>query len=183
MTETVETVERGEFRSVIEWDACPDAPYDDGGSPIFVLPFRHYPPSQVEEITSYRVPAGMVDACERWQREPDTLERFLRIFYGCRTFIWVETRDASYLTTDPAVWRAAMGSDDARPDLTEWRAYLDGETFVVSVERRETWHADSDPELTRETWETVDSLAGLYGIEYARETAAEMLETAGEGDA
>jgi hypothetical protein len=60
---------------------------------------------------------------------------------------------------------------------TEWRAWADGDMYGVVVENRHTgttvWDDGGIDEV--EQWRQVDSLWGLYGHDYAADTARELL--------
>jgi hypothetical protein len=61
--------------------------------------------------------------------------------------------------------------ETSAPEAEEWRAYVDGEVYFVSVERARYDDAGAFLE-----WDTVDGpVGGHYGEEYAQQAALEML--------
>jgi hypothetical protein len=187
-SETIET--RGDFRVRIVIDEDADKPYDDGGSPIIRIDRRREQAEQVTDVTSYEVADGLVAAARRWSHEPDLFERYARIFHGVTAIKWYDPHDGdyTYVTCDPAHWRAAMGLTDeymaAHPDvdfnltggLTEWRAWCEGEVYGYVVEHLEHYTSDTEPTRRLNRWEDIDSLFGLYGHEYAEQAAREALD-------
>ena len=176
--ETLET--REDYRVVLAIHEQPEAPYNDGGFPVIQMPhvpgYRGNNVAQLTELTSYILPASLVEAAAKWHHEPDTLERFARIFYGATSFAWADDidRDASYIALNPADWRESVGVDADNPaELDEVRAWLTGEVYGYEIQVRVNWSPNVDGFDPKETWETIDSLWGLYGREYARETALE----------
>lgn len=187
------TLQDGDLRAVILLDEYPDAPYFDGGDPIF--------DERGEQVYGARGP--LVDRVgeayaktltsryygREWEQE--TFERYVRIFHD-GSVSWV--RSSTYQGGDdyavvalPALRREMGCSDELvnrEPEAGEWQAYLDGEVFGVCVERRvnvETVIRSVGGEVIREVvhedWESVEDSGvwGHYGDEYAVESAMEML--------
>lgn len=182
------TSEDGKYRALIVGDLWPSEPYDDGGSPILRIETGWYAErvEQVEEITSYRVHSQIIEAASRWARhEPETFERYLRIFHGVTK---VETYDARrgggdfiYVTFDPKDWRDEVGAPEGSIGMEEWRAYCEGDVYGVVVEKNVTWRPvdPEDGDDTMDTWIDVDSCWGYYGFgEYVQEAAREALAEA-----
>lgn len=162
-------------RIVIEIDYDHDAPYDEGSFPVLWIEYGRAA-IQDDRLTSYRVDPLLIDAWEREQRNRlphGAFERYARIFHGCTAFAYRTDRDGVYVALDPASWREAMGIDDkwtGHPEYSanmfgDFDAYLDGECYMALVQEK-CDHGD---------WHTVDSLGGLYGAEWAREAALEMV--------
>lgn len=176
------------FRARIVADTDPQEPYDDGSVPIIQLDYSRswgtYNAAQVTGITSYTLPRGIVDAARRWGKDVDTFTRYARIFHGVtrvETYGPNVSTDYTYLALDPADWRDEVGASveavAAQDDLmSEYRAYLEGDTYGVIVEKSETWrNVATDDE--RDDWAEVDACWGFYGDAdgYVTDRAREMI--------
>jgi hypothetical protein len=184
MSEVLAT--RGDLRVRLVLDDCADEPYDGGRSPILRLyPLRSWGGWRAEYIDSIGAytPAAadhIMTAAQKWAADPDLFERYLRMFHGTTTVQWYDGRrgggDFVYVTFDTADWRAHYDLSDhiaALVDLSDWRAYCEGDVYGYIVEQRATWQRTNpagEVVDTRETWEPVDSYWGFYGHQYA-ETA------------
>ena len=217
--------ERDGLRVRLVLDDGPSEPYDDGGSPLLRLKFgdfysltRWAGAEQVTEITSYVVDDGIIEAAARWwAEESDVFERYLRAFHGTTEVKWYDSRDGdyAYVTFDTADWRAEMGLTDeylashagiVLADMTEWRAYVEGDVYGYVVERLAPVVDQDDLTYARETlggdaryddvvtlaegragiacaegvgvWVEVEdgSLWGLYGTDYAVKAAYEAFD-------
>lgn len=115
----------------------------------------------------------------------DTAMRWARIFHRV-TVVYDDRADALYYL--PKSTRAEYERGDYAAHTAEhwggsldaamranlegwvdtWRQWADGEVYVIALERRVTWHRDeladvpADAPRTRQTWETVDSIGGVY---------------------
>jgi len=93
--------------------------------------------------------------------------------------------DYTYVTYDDAAWREWAGAPEGSANMSEYRAYAEGDVWGWVVEKRVTWHAD-DPDCgDRETWEHVDSCWGYYGRngangEYLEQCARDALADAAQ---
>lgn len=169
---------QGDLRVRIERDEHPIEPYDDGMAPIVDLDNGE----QLRDLTSYRVPDQVEEACGRWADDPDVLERYLRIFHGATTVQWFDS-DHRYVAFDTAHWRKAVGITDGLVQIqtedlfSDWRAYCEGDAWVTVVEERVDWQRVGSDEM-RETWEAVEIIGGYYGEEYAEEAARDALRNA-----
>jgi hypothetical protein len=121
----------------------------------------------------------------------ELLTRYLRIHFGASTvrFGHLGSVQGSPLAVffDTADWRAASGwvpgmpGDPAAESRHQWQQWADGDVYGVIIERLATgvttWD-DGSSETARE-WRRLDDdsadMWGLYGIDYAREYAAETL--------
>lgn len=183
---TTETIysEDGEYRVRLVRDAYADEPYNDGGSPILRFEVARAWPwcraEQVTEITSHVVDDQIIEALTRWWDRCDNFERYMRIFHGTTGIEWYapSRSGAEYVSFDTSAWRAEVGAEAGAVDMSEWKAYCDGDVYGYVVERRVPWTRDGeDPtEVVMVTWEEVDSLWGHYGIEYAEKSAREALD-------
>ena len=80
---------------------------------------------------------------------------------------WIEVADGPDGTPDPA--------ECLRSEVEEYEAWADGDVYWYVLEHRADWSrtlANGTSE-TREGWETVESLAGLIGYDYACHAANE----------
>lgn len=210
MSYTVETITLDEyphFRARIVTDEYPDAPYDDGSSPIVRVAYsrRHdgWEAEQVDSGTSHRIDSGIEDAAAKWGDDVDKFERYLRIFHGTTAIKWFDSGDFSCVTFDTAVWREEMGLTEAHlaahpevrdglANMDEYRAYIEGDVYGIVIEKLVQWvklagdqpifQNDDGSDGIREEWEDVDSFFGFYGDVdgYVTETAREMLKDAAE---
>lgn len=171
--------ERNGYRVKKVIDTNPGEPYDDGGTPIIMFdgkPLRgtdHRGISQVENITSYRVPPRIVKAARKFWLDYSPseayaiFERYLRAFHGATSVEWARGYswgEPTYVTFTTPEWAEKVGaSETATADMTQWKAYLEGDVYGIVVEREDTWLKSDDHEITMTTWEEVDSVWGFYG--------------------
>jgi len=172
----------GRFRVGIVLDDYPDAPFDDGASPVLELSWRgtRWIARDVEHGT-YRFDPYVLESFVRaYAVSLELLHRYARITLGATTFDYCDTRDCVYVTCDPAEWRESVGAPEGAASLAEWRAYVEGDVWGIVVQRRTVW--TSDDGRTCESWDTVNSLWGFYGLDsqrdYVESTARELLESA-----
>ena len=185
---------RGDFRVRIVQDATDRAPDYDGASPILQLEGSRWGTSNVEQVihtTDWVTPDNIDVAAKRWAAELDTFERYLRIFYGVTDFQQYGTDGATYVTFDPAAWRAYCEIAQTGPgtaDMSEWIAYLEGDVFGIIVERKvvetttiSTTSGGVVRTDTNEAWSEVESVWNFYGdTDYLYDTAVEMLSDLAE---
>lgn len=180
--------ERGNLRARIEVQEAPDEPYDGCGSPLLRFNVRTrgdvWDVQQVETITSYRVDPRILQAARRFgPQEP--FERYLRIFHGVREIVsYTSGRDWTYMTFDPAAWRAAIGLREedlatlkpgSLANMDQYKAWCEGDVQGYIIEKRVTWRREDSAE-TMDTWEQVDSCWGYYGEpDYVEQVAREAL--------
>lgn len=73
------------------------------------------------------------------------------------------------------------GPEAAKGTADDWQSYLDGEVYVLTVERREqahtvrTFEGETVADEEDEVWTDLDTVGGYYGDEYAEQAAREML--------
>lgn len=178
--ETVWTSEDGRARVILVMDESPEAPYDDGGSPILRVSsdcWGRFRAEQITDVTSYRLPDDIAAACEHYGPQGgDRFARYLRIWHGVTvidSYGINNTRavDDNFLTFDPTDWRDQVGAAAGSISLDEWRAYCEGDVWTWARQELTTWTAPDG--RTRETWETVDACGGYYGQQWATEAALE----------
>jgi hypothetical protein len=187
-TVTVDAFPR--YRARIVADVDPQPPYDDGSVPIIRVAYdtRHgWTAEQVADVTSYTVHDAIVAAARRWGGDVDTFTRYVRAFHGVTRVEQYDPREGgTYLALDPADWRDEVGASveaiAAQDDLMgEFRAYLEGDTYGIVVDKLSTWHNPETGE-DRDEWDFVDQCWGFYGDAggYVADRAREMIgESAG----
>ncbi|WIM95792.1 hypothetical protein ACTOB_007926 [Actinoplanes oblitus] len=183
---------RGDLRVRLAHDGCAAEPYFEGRSPILRLyPSRSWGGwrgEYIDSIGAYTPTAAddILTAAEKWAGGPDLFERYLRMFHGTTAVEWYDGRpgggDFVYVTFDTAGWRARYDLPDdvaGIVDLSEWRAYCEGDVYGYVVEERATWQRTNgagEVAETRETWEPVDSCWGFYGHQYAETAGRSVLD-------
>lgn len=181
--EILATTEDGRYRVKLVLDEYPSEPYDDGQSPL--LQIRHNWGWHAEHVMATGRPLDadsyIEAAAERWGPWRPELEKYLRAYFGVtRIETWQDRDGTVYLTYDPAAWREHVGAPAGSVNMSEYRAWCEGDVWGWVVEKRVTWHADDEDIEDRDTWEPVDSCWGYYGSdgangEYLRDCAVEAL--------
>ena len=187
-SETLETSEDGRYRVRLVLDPYPDEPYDDGQSPLMRLDYSGYGWRAEHIMATGRpldVDAYVEAAAERWGTDFDLLEKYLRAYHGVTQVETWHSGDYWYITYDPAAWRAHVGAPEGSANMSEYRAWCEGDVWGWVTEKRVTWTAEDDEYGDRDTWETVDSCWGYYGSdgangEYLKQTARDELAYAVE---
>jgi len=171
-SEVLETSNDGRFRVRLVLDEFADEPYDDGASPLLRLEYRHG--YRAEHVMTGSRPAdadGCVEAAaERWGTDFELLEKYLRAYHGATKVETWHSGDYWYVTYDPAAWREWAGAPEGSADMSEYRAWCEGDVWGYVVDKRVTWDAG-------------DSCWGFYGRagangEYLEQTAREALAAA-----
>lgn len=210
--ETITDDARPNYRARVVADTCPQPPDGDYGSPLVRVEYGRYGWSAVVEtgtlLHKFQLPQGVIDAAARWVKdEPEKFERYMRTYHGSTTFDYHENPRGSdvWVTFDTFAWRQAIGLEDAYmarvraddptidfklADMSEWKAYWEGEVYGVVIERQ-AWFAEVDPQNTHvvkkgedndpEThshWIEVESCWNYFSTDYAAERAKEMLAEA-----
>lgn len=188
--------EENGLRVKLVQDVYAEEPYNDGQCPLLRLNrMGHYPKAEHIMTGGMRPTdddARIEEAAVHFAGSPDLFEKYLRAFHGATVIKWYgpnQVTDYTYVAYDTPAWVKAIGFDDVispRSDydaaravqMDEFIAFLEGYVYGYSVERLETWHAETDPEMTMETWEDVDSCYGFYGYDHAEASALEAFETA-----
>jgi hypothetical protein len=193
--------ERGQYRLVLVYDEGAGEPYHDGGTPLLRCSaswaggLRDV--EQVTNITSYRVSNRILEALQEIGEDREGFERYLRIFHGMRSIVWLSNKGAyDYVTFDTQDWRDVMGLTEEylseHPDvegtgfanLDEYAAWLSGEVYGYRIERKQRWLPVNDEnevvsflDTTEQvTWEEEDSCYGYYGYEVAEAAAREEFD-------
>jgi hypothetical protein len=187
--EILETSPDGRYRVKLVLDDCPDEPYDCSQSPLIRLDSRGYGWS-AEHIQTGDRPTSLdhhaEDAAARCGTDFTLLTRYLGAWFGATKVEWWHSGSYWYITYDSAAWREWCGAPEGSADMSEYRAYCEGDVWGWVVEKNVTWSADDDRD-DMSTWEHEDSCWGYYGSdgangEYLRQSAREALEAA-QGDA
>lgn len=188
--ETLKTSGDGRFRVRLILDEYPDEPYDDGQSPLLRIDR-----GQADHVMATGRPldddARIEEAAERWgppsSGDWPLFEKYLRAYYGVTAIETWFSGSYWYVTYDPAAWRDHVGAPAGSVDMSEYRAWCEGDVWGWAVERDVTWRRDDDPDATMHTWETVDSCFGYYGSDgangdYLKSCALEAFDSATEPD-
>jgi hypothetical protein len=157
--EILETSENGRFRVKLVLDEYPDEPYDDGQSPLMRLDYTSSG-WRAEHIMATGRPLDadsyVEEAVARWGSDFRLLEKYLRAYFGVTKIETWHSGSYWYITYDPASWREHVGAPEGSVDMSEYRAWCEGDVWGYVVEKRVTWHA-SDPDYADEDrWEATD---------------------------
>lgn len=200
-TETVHELEHDgrKLRVRKTVDEYPSAPYNDGGSPVIRVETSRWggaTATQDTDVTSYVVHERILRALELWADDHEKFERYVRAFHGVRDVVWfrssVDRGSPEYVTLDPANWREEMGLTDEYlrdhaehftgplSNADEYRAWLDGDVWLLTMEEEITYREvsqttdehESLEEITQ--WRELETVGGFYG-DYADEAALELL--------
>lgn len=174
------------FRLTLTRDDVAESPADDDGTVPMVYLDNHYQ-------QTYDGADDVKRAWEHYRDEANTrdpyalLERWLRIYVGATRVatghIGAYQGSPLVVTFDTPAWRELTGwtpeleGDPAAQSLKLWRQWAEGDVYVVTIEqlRNGITQWEDGEETPAHDWAPIDSLAGLYGEDYAKEQAAEML--------
>jgi len=181
---------RGRFRVKLVNDEYPHEPYDDGQSPLLQLDYSGHG-YRADHVMATGRPldddARIEEAAERWGSQLELLEKYLRAYYGVTRIVMDSgiTRGVTYITYDPVKWREHVGAPAGSVDMSEWRAYCEGDVWGWVVEKLVSWHTDDPGYEDHDEWEHEDSCWGYYGSDgangkYLRDSALEALADAAE---
>lgn len=163
----VETFDHKGYRVEIQRDGYPDAP-DDEDSNLFLVALHHrqfwrLPPRLVGQIRSH-------EDWARWMEVHADEYEFIQVYAYIHSGVKLGLKRDHYPFTDP--WdtsdcvfiarskREAFGEGVDESFIETWNQYLSGDVYGCVI---------LDP------WDhEVDSLWGLYGLDYAREEALQM---------
>lgn len=184
MSDILETSPDGRFRVVLENDTDADPSDRQGAGYVFYADYSGRaggPYLQADEFdrpAAERVRIYLEAAMARFPGDLETVARYFRTI-GCAVD-YFDTRDGRYVGIVTPELEESWGCEPgtATPDLSEWQAREDGDVYGYAIEEACTWTTTTfcGPR-TREGWESVDdadsSLWGMYGYDYAAETARE----------
>lgn len=196
--EILATSDDGRYRVKLVADEDATEPYDDGQSPLLRIELSSWG-TLAEHIMATGRPLDddnrIEEAAQSWGPPSSSnwpkFEKYLRAYYGTREIETWYSGNYWYVTYDTARWREYIGfeEDTETPhplvNMTEYRAWCEGDCWGWVVERNVTWHRDDNPDATMQTWEHVDSCWGYYGRdgangEYLKSCAMEALKDASE---
>lgn len=189
----------GIFRAVVEHDDYPDAPDYDMDCPVIQAGDYHFRAPDLETVSGADsaehdgLPMSLPEAIDRAMRDDyghhvrdlsealEIVDRWLRVYHGgSLTTISSSTdrRGSTYVVYDTRAMRGYWGQtgemlETSDPDAPEWQAYIDGEVYVVSVERATAFDEDDEPC----GWDVVEGpIGGHYGDDWAAQAALDMLD-------
>jgi len=197
-----------EYRLVLLHDPDVDKPYNEGSSPLvqFSISWRDTT-VDIDQvgITNYALPDSIINALDHFgahdEQARETFERYLRIFHGMRSIVWMVDHPSaslaySYVTFDTEDWRTKMGlteeylaehpdvEGDGFANLDEFQAWIEGDVYGYRIERKQRWLPVNDEnevvsflsttEMT--TWEDEDACFGFYGHDVALGAAGEAFD-------
>lgn len=198
--ETFETIthDSGEFRVRLVYDFYPHEPWNDGGCPILRVDSNSWGGARFEH-TGYgdyyksgldpeRVLSHFAERFG-YREGIEVFERYIHIFHegSVETYHLGYSREYGYVTFTTRTLAREWGIPDDQPvpaaEMTEWRAYCEGEVYGYVVEKAIDWRPvnDEDGDDVMTTWEVVDSLWGFYGhesLDYMRGEATDALNAA-----
>lgn len=111
------------------------------------------------------------DECANTAHPELVVIRWARIFYGItvvddgRTLWWVdrEWMRENRPDVEPGTSEyVKLEQEVIAADQREYQMWADGNVYGITVEQLRTWVLDGDPSTTREEWDDVDSLWGIY---------------------
>lgn len=177
--------ERDGYRVSLVVDENADKPYNDGATPILTLEHSGYGGYRVEAFNrqAEEYVHAVAEIVESHGLE--TLERFVKIFYGAVKLDseWSDGISGYYVAFDTADWRETVGAPIAALQtenyLSEVMAWANGDVWGYVVDKSVPYTKTYGDGTTVEEseWDDVDSCYGYYGREYAEEAALEALDT------
>lgn len=191
MSEVIATSENGRYRLTLEQDMYPESPDYDGQGYVFALDYRFTGPTVVECLSeptgdpwTPEIADALSSAVNRWDLESDNTRRYLAMFHDVVSMDTYHQRSGGQfvmLVTNAMCdeWGVPVGAPYRREtaDLHDWKALDEGDVYAYAIEELVMWHADGRED--EERWETLDSCAGFYGYDYARESALEAFSYVG----
>lgn len=160
------------YRATLHRDESPCRPDWDYGPLVF------YIDRWGASMLSGTDPGNITAAVDRWRHNSDLLERWLRAFHGAEAY-WFSAcqgEDVVAIVTEQ-MWRdwgneGEMPTGVAREQSVEWQAYIEGDVYIIEIERTDSLCTcdECDP-----TWESLDTVGGHYGDEWAKQAALDLL--------
>ena len=168
------------WRVTIQVDTDPINPREMNDDPVHVLtvPSREYIDVDQDAGPWAGIWRALISR-QGWKRAIEIVQRWARL-NGHHVYDHAPARGARslwYLTREDA---ADWGDPGAalQAYAREYEAWAEGEVFGWVIERLVTWHRVDDPNITRDEWETVESVWGFYGwseLEYVEQEARAAL--------
>lgn len=157
------------WRARLIHDDAAEQPWGDALCPALLIPAR----GQASFARQVFQPghADRILAARRHLADEALLERYLRIVHGTTAVSHVTDRDVTVMLFDTAEYRQHAGCPapcDLSQEHAEWRFWVDGEVFGITVE--ENTGTAAAPQ-----WNERDGMWGFYGLAYARQRATELL--------
>ena len=120
--------------------------------------------------------SGEYRDANEWMFDREQVCRYFRIFHGAQFAKIVGLRNyrdrANILVVAEGIENGADPEAIATATLEEWRAWADGDVYVVASQTRTLAEAMEDPEFS---WTDEDRVGGYYGDEQGRYGVAEAL--------
>lgn len=120
---------------------------------------------------------GACDAVERAMMRAGAVD-----WHDFRSYVDRSGDDWRVIVTREHLTAWGLDEEDAdhpaRDAAADWQAWLDGEVYGVILEELTTWTSNTIAgPRTRDEWESIESVWGFYGSDYAKEAG---LETFGD---
>jgi hypothetical protein len=185
-----------QYRLLLIPEEYPEEPYGCGQSPLLRIESQGYC-YHAEHIQLGERPtdsdADTENAVRHWAAAPSNsgwryFKKYLHAFHGVTTIETYHSGGCWYVTYDSAEWRehtwpAHLGYPAGKPDMSEWKAYCEGEVYGYRIEQKV--HVCQDRRIHGGTsgfraeaseydeWETAGNNESwsLYGWEWAQEAA------------
>jgi hypothetical protein len=175
--------EQDDLRVQIVADYDAGEPDDDSQSPLLRIDSRHddwdtahvdkgtMRPRDDDEKIEYAVLRWGGPSSRDWRY----VEKYLRAFFGVTQIetYWSDTY--WYVSYDSEAWRDATGAPAGSADMSDYKAWVEGDVWGYVIEKRVVWQDKYGNLADQERWEEVDSCWGYYGHDYAEESALEAL--------
>lgn len=169
--ESVITSDDGRTRIGVVPDHGADKPDWDMGPAVYRVEFRSG--YRAESMSSETVD-GYAEAVAHFGRDDEKVERYLRMFRDVVSVDYGDTRDARYVALVTRAMAREWGHNDATPEeelrtlasVADWVAWAEGNVYAWVIQESVTWTTDADYD-DRDEWETVESVGGIYGDEWA----------------
>lgn len=190
--EIIATTPDGKYRARVRYMEGAENPREDGDYHIAGVVTTYG-----DRYVKVADPAGdqrVSDAWNRleyrytWREAEPMIERYIRILGGISRLDTPHDGPRSVWYVLPEMLsKAGFRDDELTPhkmieildaERKEYRAWAEGETYGVIIEKRTEWfHRDDDgiEVATMETWETEEDVWGIIGDEWAEQEAREML--------
>jgi len=175
----------GNYRVILEQDTDSEEPYNKYASPLLRMEYigGYCRARFVQNPGKYAHEDRIEDAAQRWgppnQRTWKAFEKYLQVFHGVTQIETYYSGNYSgsywYATFDLAQWREYAGTEPGSANMTEYKAWIEGDVYGYVIQKRIHWTTEDDGYSGRYTWEDVDGCFGFYGNAYAVQSAKEAL--------
>jgi hypothetical protein len=174
---------QGRYRARLVLDEDAGERYDDGASPLLRIDSG----ARATHVMATGRPLDADETVEQaisyWHTTPGDsnwrlIERYLRAFHGVTQIETWHSGSYWYVTYDSAAWREYAGAPPGSADMSEYRAWCEGDVWGWVVEKLVLW-TTADAAVSpafKDEWEHVNSCWGYYGNgEYLKQCAREAL--------